>query len=48
MEIKKFPGFKINQKLETNNGKTKVTGNLKTVTTRSRSARTPMQTEETR
>lgn len=29
MEIKKFPGFKINQKLEQNNGKTKVTGNLK-------------------
>ena len=29
MEIKKFPGLKINQKLEQNNGKTKVTGNLK-------------------
>lgn len=29
MEINKFPGFKINQELKQNNGKTKVTGNLK-------------------
>ena len=40
---------KINQELEQNNGKTKVTGNLKTgYNKRSRSARTPIQTEETR
>lgn len=40
---------KINQKLEQNNGKTKVTGNLKTgYNKRSRSVRTPMQAEETR
>ena len=29
MEIKKFPGFKNQSELEQNNGKTKVTGNLK-------------------